>query len=816
MTSLTRFWLRTTALVATLVVFLLILEPARADLFFLKDGFVLSGHLTRDTITEIDPADRRPFEVPVGFYRVDDGPRIMTISPRWVGLPVRQDPPTEEKIVDKREFSILEPKSLPPILGVREQPDFDAKWQRTIKLHGDKGDISVPQRLGVLTPYYFRVDAIPPGDRPVGYFWSSAYLTQEMTPDKVRALIASHPEFDEKGKTGAQIAVQRFRCIDFLVQAGWFDDAEAELNRLAKDLPEQKDKVERTLVRLNGYRAADRLERIKRRHLAGQPLTVRSMLKEFPEKDAPDKVMSDVTTLRADYDAVYVKLEATRRYLEELPKELKIDPETLTEAATAIRAEVLAETLNRLEPFLLQAQQAERQRKAGKMPELGARELIALAVTGYLLGSPSADTRYDHAVRLWKARRLVMESQKARDDAARQKLLADYRQDRDGNLPMDEMVQMIPMLPPPEAETNVEDSMETTTREIQVANGPRRNGPTYVVQLPPEYRHSRPYPVLIVLHDAEEKPQKMLKRWAVPAAEHGYIVVAPSWGNGAYGYSETEHAVVTETLRDLRRRFNVDSDRVFLHGLGQGGVMAFDVGMSHPDLFAGVLPMGAAPQYYTERYFRNAQYLPFYVVTGGRMGKDSRKRTSDLMDKWMMVRNFPMLWIEYKGRGTEWFGGELPNMFDWMRPKRRVFPLHECGNGNGNGQFENEFTILRHGDNHFYWLSTDAVNPGNVAPSPPWENKGPITAAILSGEIRPKTNEIIIQYRGLKQLTIWLGRGSRGESMIDFDRPVAITIGFNKLPDRKVEPKLETLLEDLRERGDRQRLFLAKIELKSK
>ena len=47
--------------------------------------------------------------------------------------------------------------------------------------------------------------------------------------------------------------------------------------------------------------------------------------------------------------------------------------------------------------------------------------------------------------------------------------------------------------------------------------------------------------------------------------------------------------MVIDTLRDLRRRFQVDSDRVFLFGWEQGADAALDIGMSHPDQFAGVL-----------------------------------------------------------------------------------------------------------------------------------------------------------------------------------------------------------------------------------
>ena len=72
---------------------------------------------------------------------------------------------------------------------------------------------------------------------------------------------------------------------------------------------------------------------------------------------------------------------------------------------------------------------------------------------------------------------------------------------------------------------------------------------------------------------------------------------------------------------------------------------------------------------------------------------------------------------------------------------------------------------------------------------------------------------------GLSDVTVWLGRNGAGESMIDFDKPITIrwtrdgrfSTPWNK---KKVTPSLATLLEDLGNRDDRQRLFLAKVELK--
>ena len=264
-----------------------------------------------------------------------------------------------------------------------------------------------------------------------------------------------------------------------------------------------------------------------------------------------------------------------------------------------------------------------------------------------------------------------------------------------------------------------------------------------------------------------------------------------------------------KTLLDLRRRFQIDSDRVFLSGFGQGGSMAYDVGMAHPDLFAGVLPVGAGPKYFSAHYWRNAQYLPYYVVSGDRSG-DMNKKVREQFTDWVQ-RGYPSIWVQYKGRGVEWFSGEVPLMFDWMRSKRRIFPLHQLGTDGNGGQFGNEFQSMRAGDNRFYWLSTDSIGDRSINNAARWNST--ITPATLTAKIDPTTNEINVRVTGLKQLTVWFGRDAKGAAMIDFDKPVLIRVGLEAKWNKKVAPSLTTMLEDLYQRGDRQRLFLAKVDM---
>jgi pimeloyl-ACP methyl ester carboxylesterase len=336
-----------------------------------------------------------------------------------------------------------------------------------------------------------------------------------------------------------------------------------------------------------------------------------------------------------------------------------------------------------------------------------------------------------------------------------------------------------------------------------------------------------------VLHASGERPYDALARWSAEATRQGYILAAPSWGGeGGYLYSAEEHIAVTELVKDLRRRYAVDSDRVFLAGFSEGATMAYDVALSHPDLFAGVVPVNGRPKPASLTwYMRNAQYLPFYIVcgevAGGAYGSvnwvnDRREafvhQRTTLVNRYpfenWMSRGYPSLMTIYKGRPTEFYMCEVPNIFDWMNRKRRAAGFPELGRNPNQGSASEEFQSMRQEDNHFYWLSIEQIHEKYVN-----ENVGTRTGspAALQAHVRDN-NRIYIHSRGIKTLRAWFGRiwdpQAGWKPMIDFSKPVTITVnGRPAGKSRVVQPSLQTMLDDLYERGDRQRMFLAYVDL---
>src|SRR4029077_14903254 len=117
------------------------------------------------------------------------------------------------------------------------------------------------------------------------------------------------------------------------------------------------------------------------------------------------------------------------------------------------------------------------------------------------------------------------------------------------------------------------------------------------------------------------------------AGRYGYIVIAPAWGREqqtAYGYTLNEHLAVLHTLRDACRHFAIDTDRLFLSGHSMGGDAAWDIGLSHPDLWAGVVPIVAVSDRYGALYWENARQVPFYLVAGEMDGDKTKRNARDL------------------------------------------------------------------------------------------------------------------------------------------------------------------------------------------
>ena len=225
-----------------------------------------------------------------------------------------------------------------------------------------------------------------------------------------------------------------------------------------------------------------------------------------------------------------------------------------------------------------------------------------------------------------------------------------------------------------------------------------------------------------------------------------------------------------------------------------GGDAAWDIGLAHPDLWAGVIPIVAQSDRYCNLYWENARYVPFYVVAGELDGAKLAKNARDL-DRYLR-RGFDTTVVEYPGRGHEDFYDEILRIFDWMGRFHRNF-------------FPREFTCetMRPWDNFFWWVEVQGLPPRSMVDPADWPPPAGTQPVQVKATINDK-NGLNVR-TGTSQVTVWLS-----PKMVDFKQRSTITVNGRRLnsADQMIRPDLHVLLEDVRTRGDRQHPFWARLD----
>lgn len=148
-------------------------------------------------------------------------------------------------------------------------------------------------------------------------------------------------------------------------------------------------------------------------------------------------------------------------------------------------------------------------------------------------------------------------------------------------------------------------------------------------RLPRDYTTKRRWPLLLTIRKAPRRltfgdgwaERPAFPVWLPASATESFVHV--SYYTSTEATFAKSGMLVEEfrtALREARRRFRIDSDRIFLHGEWEGGEAAWQVAVFQPHLFAGVILVASCPDlpYPMETYPRivagNLARLPMLVA----------------------------------------------------------------------------------------------------------------------------------------------------------------------------------------------------------
>ena len=763
----------------------LLVFPALGAVYTLKNGMQvegLPGKISSLGSDVLKPATSPAETGPKLILFADDGIRRTFFSTYQLHSAVPSPQSTMEKI-EIRQRVAKTGRRIGSIGAILRVTPFDEFGRRTFTIKSARGPIDILQGITEITPTYTKVEGLIAKE---SYICETRIATSSIPAPVLSQVLKRQLNMDKPG--------DRLRIVRLYMQGQRYQDAMVELEAAIAKFPglsNLNDQVNQLRQRL-----AERLVReIEFRREAGQHEQVYAWLSNFPN----DGVAVETLLLVRDMLKEYENQEKQRQQVLKLFEYhlAQVQDEQVKKAIAPVLDEIKLDlnlnNLGRMADFLRLADDQ----------QLGSDAKLALAISGWLMGAGDGLQNLAVASSLQLVRDQVREYMVSRDDAQRQAILKRLAT-MEGGAPV-HVSRLISQMKPIK-KTLPQDSGIPGLMELTVPGLKESEEFKYLVQLPPGYDPYRRYRCIVTLNGAGSSARQQIDWWAGSyhpqkkmrlgqATRHGCIVIAPVWNRAyqsKYMYSAREHAAVLFSLRDACQRFSIDTDRIFLSGHSMGGDAAWDIGLAHPDLWAGVIPVVARADRYVSRYWENGRRMSFYFVLGEMDGNSLANNARDF-NRYLTRQGFDTMVVEYRGRGHEHFQDEIHRIFEWIRLHERDF-------------FPDQFksVTMRLWDNYFWWAELEDFPERSIVAPLEWP-VAKARPAETEGEIYDN-NRIRIR-SGTAKVTVWLS-----PEMVDFRERIYVTINGREMG-RQVEPALDVLLEDVRTRGDRQHPFWAKVGL---
>ena len=611
-----------------------------------------------------------------------------------------------------------------------------------------------------------------------------------------------------------------FDIADFFRQTQNYEMARKELLLIKTRFPEEKERVEEERIELLQIEGRQFLADIDKRLKLGQTRLAAAFAKFTDNTGFSNDIRAKFDAIKLAAGEQQIKIENAKQQIKQLVDSVdNLTPEqqvVVNRFLVSLQNDLSANSLARLDSYARVADD-------NSIPNI---RKLALAISGWMLGTNNAIENMAIVESLSPVKSLVLEYLADQTtDARRLEILEELANLETGNPSyIDSLLkQSKPIAAQDLSQYDGSKPIEFFINVPGTVANPEPKSYRCIAHLPTEYDPLRKYPAIVSLPGGNQTLEYNLNLWcgnyneklsneigsAVRnghASREGLIVVSVDYrnkGQQKFNYSTREHFIVNEGLREALRRFSIDSDRVFLAGHFEGANGAYDIGVSHPDQWAGVLGFSGSFEKYVNHYSDNKHVgLPMYVVLGEK-DVTSKRGIEKSASKWLkskLNRFINLTVVEYKGQlGTD-YHEDIQNAIKWLQAQRRTWP-------SGPG-FKFEVKTLRPGDSYFWFFETDV--PDNKVYHPELYDLRPEYPKTMkiSGSIK-RENLFRLEPTNTKlgkESTLWLG-----PEFVDFDKRIEIQgRGSYK---GIVKPANKTILEDLLRRGDVQHPYWGRLKL---
>lgn len=325
----------------------------------------------------------------------------------------------------------------------------------------------------------------------------------------------------------------------------------------------------------------------------------------------------------------------------------------------------------------------------------------------------------------------------------------------------------------------------------------------YALYVPETYDPDTAYPLIVCLHGAGFTGDSYLERWQA-RLEEKTILACPTMMGGAW-WTPGGEMLVTAMIDDVRSKYHIDPDRVYLTGMSNGGIGAYLIGMFHADRFAAISPMAAGIPDEIFPFLRNFSSTGIYIVHGAQ-DEVMPVILSRKISEYLKEQEIPYTYREHD-RLHPMAGGhffpreELPELVAWFEGRRR-------------DPYPNRVVSVRDSEHlrPFYWTEINRAEGevasvfGSIFDAEEADRVKQGAFPSLTAEV--KDNRVDVQTERVEKYTLFFNR-----RLVDFSKPVAVYTNGQKSFEGRLSEGVVPLLKEAKRREDRGALYPASLTI---
>jgi predicted esterase len=285
----------------------------------------------------------------------------------------------------------------------------------------------------------------------------------------------------------------------------------------------------------------------------------------------------------------------------------------------------------------------------------------------------------------------------------------------------------------------------------------------------------------------------------VPAGEGTEDDGIPSFAKMRHWWAyDSQHGYALEAIRKARSLFPIDPDRVCLSGMSMGGYGTWNIGLRHPDCFAGLAPLAGGISRFSvttgkdevsRLLLENGRLTPFLSVHGNSdsiVPYNPDKEACDVLKGLGgKVELVTLPGVDHDLQGVHQGSGEVGEKL-----------VHFLGSQHRDPSPASvTYVSLSEKLDGAYWLRIAARAQG-------------AKSVKVEGTIDRAKNSIGVSFEGAQRVRVYLD-----DRVLDLSKPVAIDVSGKPRVSRIVEPSFRAMLESWRSRHDEKLVYPAFVDL---